>query len=115
MKKSKNVYNFTTKRKNGSQHGEKNPNWKGGRFFNGEGYVRIYRPNHPFATKAGYVLEHRLVMETHLGRTLLPSEVVHHINGVVDDNRIENLMLFSSKVVHTVHHKTLRSQKGGKS
>lgn len=74
--------------------GENTPGWKGGRRLDA-GYVWIYSPEHPFANSGSYVAEHRLIMEHKLGRYLTPNEVVHHINGIRSDNRIENLQLLS--------------------
>jgi hypothetical protein len=55
----------------------------------------IRSPGHPRAGKGGYVFEHVLIMEELLGRYLLPGENVHHRNGVRDDNRPENLELWT--------------------
>lgn len=60
------------------------------------GYVMVKRPESPMAMKNGYVPEHRLVMAEHLGRPLERFENVHHINGVRDDNRLENLELWNT-------------------
>jgi len=83
--------------------GEKHHNWKGGRSKLGNGYIEFLQNNHPFANKRGHVLEHRLVMEKHIGRYLLPEEVVHH-DGEKDDNRIEKLQLFENKKKHNKYH-----------
>lgn len=65
------------------------------------GYILEKCPGHPRATKNGYVLQHILVMERHLGRYILPTESIHHINGDKTDNRIENLRSFSSHGAHS--------------
>lgn len=84
--------------------GEESTNWKGGRKTTCFGYVLIYRPDHPFCNCDGYVLEHRLVMEKKLERYLKPEEIVHHINGIKDDNRIKNLKLFANSGKHLNSH-----------
>jgi hypothetical protein len=94
-----------------SQIGDKHYHWGGGKTKRTNGYIEVWiPPDHPFSSmtyKTGvrhhYVMEHRLVMAQHLGRPLTRTEVVHHINGIRDDNRIENLELFGSNGEH--HHK----------
>lgn len=90
-------------RKNIKNH----PHWKGGQ-VKMLGYVFVKKPNHLFANDCGYVKRSRLVMENHLGRYLRPAETMHHINGIRDDDRIENLRLFDSNGEHISYHAYLR-------
>lgn len=76
--------------------GTQSPGWRGGRTKSSTGYILVQAPLHPAATQCGYVPEHRLVMEKIIGRHLYQEENVHHINGVRDDNRPENLELWTS-------------------
>ena len=75
-----------------------------GRYTDTWGYVWILCPNHPHAPKMGYVREHRLVMEEVLGRYLLPEEIPHHLNGIKNDNRPENLLLLVNQAEHRREH-----------
>ena len=88
--------------------GAANPNWRGGRHTI-RGYVFIYITSNdfffPMARKSacptgGYITEHRYIMAKHLNRCLLPWEIVHHINGVKNDNKLENLELIKGRVAH---------------
>jgi len=78
-------------RRNAWKRGEESARWKGGRSVRKDGYVTVYVPDSKF-----HRYEHILMMEAHLGRPLLPEETVHHKNGNRQDNRIDNLELWSS-------------------
>lgn len=73
-----------------SRTGDKSNSWRGGRSITAQGYMRV-------RIDRSYILEHRYVMEQHLGYKLLPDEHVHHLNGNKTDNRLENLTIIDRK------------------
>lgn len=83
-----------------------------GYFYDKDGYKIIYKDHKK-------VREHRIIMEQFLGRKLEKFEQVHHINGNILDNRIENLLLTTNKEHHKFHpvsdetRKLLSSQRKG--
>ena len=94
--------------------GARNGRWRGGSFIH-NGYRLLLKPDHPFADKAGYVREHRLVIEEHLGRYLLREEIVHHKDGNKLNNTLSNLEVTTfgrHNIIHPRHIGRERDKKG---
>ena len=106
---------FQKGHKFGFQKGQRSAHWKGGRIVMTKGYILLFKPKHPFCSKQGYVFEHRIIMEQHLGRYLKSEEKIHHkgikypIGSIKNkqDNRIKNLQLFANDTEHLAFHRNL--------
>jgi hypothetical protein len=106
---SKDCHNISLKGKHTSpstefKKGQTPHNYKGETYTqsrkNGRVYRLIHKPDHPFATKSGYIREHRLVMEKELGRYLEPDEVVDHIDRFDTLNNHPSNLRVMKKVDH---------------
>lgn len=82
-----------------------------GRLITHSGYVKIKTPDHPRADSKGYVHEHVLVMEAHIGRYLSEDEVVHHKDRAKANNHIDNLQFMTDKEHRALH---LREKDSGR-
>lgn len=85
------------------KHGATNGSWKGGRQIRTQGYAYVPAGDHPTTRADGYIPEHILVAEQTLGRQLLRTEVVHHVDGMTLHNSPENLEVMT-RAEHTAHH-----------
>jgi hypothetical protein len=75
-----------------------------GKSVNPKGYVLLFIPEHPQAN-AGYVFEHRFLIEKIIGRFLKTEEPVHHIDSDRANNILHNLIAFVSNAAHQTFHK----------
>lgn len=85
-----------------------------GRIKDYDGYIYIYKPKHPTSNACKYIFEHRLIMEKHLGRLLKKNEIIHHLNGIIDDNRLENLELVTRSYHTYIHSFRRKRDKNGR-
>lgn len=86
-----------------ARKGEKSSNWNGGVRKTRKGYRQILMPHHKRSDSNGYVMEHIVVFEKESGITVPNGCCIHHLNGIKDDNRIENLCMMT-RSSHTIFH-----------
>ena len=84
------------------RRGPNGPTWKGGRYQDNDGYIRVWVGDDK------YEYEHKQIAEKALGRKLNKNERVHHINGKRADNRNSNLLICSTGYHLNLHLKMKR-------
>ena len=85
--------------------GSNNPKWRGGKIQRSDGRVFIYAPEHPNANLNGsHILEYRLIAEKKIGRMLTDKEIVHHKDGDVTNNGLDNLDVITLSEHAKIHN-----------
>lgn len=95
--------------------GQRCGRWNNGTLYTSNGYVLVRVPkDHPLHIANGYAFEHRMVMSEKIGHWLKSNEHVHHINGIKDDNRAENLVVLTKAEHNVIHMNGRRDEETGK-
>lgn len=105
--KSLGVARRPAKRRPGIGCGRDNSQWKGGRRVRDDGYVLVWTPD-------GERLEHRVVMESKLGRRLHACEVVHHLDRNKGNNHPDNLVTMTQREHAALHAPEMHEARYGK-
>lgn len=84
--------------------GRLHPMWKGGRNRTTSGYILVHKPDYHRAGNKGYVFEEVLVWEQANG-VLPKGMLIHHLNGIKDDNELSNLVAVSPREHGELHRK----------
>lgn len=102
---------FVTGHNGQKRSGEHSAAWRGGRFIDGQGYVRLHAPGHVHADSRGYVHEHVAVASAALGKALPLQAQIHHVNEIHADNANTNLVICPDNTYHRLLHIRLTALK----
>lgn len=83
--------------------------WRGGINKDGNGYTRVYSPDHPYCDVLNSVAQHRLIAEKALGKYLPSGAEVHHIDGNKGNNANSNLVICQDRAYHFLLHQRARA------